>query len=62
MTAEPAITAISRAVAEGCLTVADMARAPTAAEVARRCPAPAEPGEKPPSATLAELREEDGER
>jgi hypothetical protein len=59
MTAEKAI---SRAIAEGYLTKADLTRAPTAAEVARRCPAlTAEPGEKPLSETLAELREEDGE-
>jgi hypothetical protein len=48
--------------AEGYLDPTDLARARTAAEVARMRPAPTGPGEKPLSHTLAELREEDSDR
>ncbi|MGP3971118.1 type II toxin-antitoxin system Phd/YefM family antitoxin [Streptomyces sp. 6N223] len=59
---DPAEDAINRAIADGYLDPADLARARTAAESARRHPAPTAPDEKPATQVLAELREEDSER
>ena|SRR6266851_5355032 len=54
---DPADEAISRAIVGGILDAADLARARTAAEVGRMTPeSTAEPGARPLSDALAELR------
>jgi prevent-host-death family protein len=56
---DPAEEAIRRAVAKGILDPEALAKAPTAAEVARITPEPTEPGERPLSEVLAELRRDE---